>query len=126
MKKAIIVVMAIVMPFVFTSCSKDDADDAKYVFKYTAEDSGTVDITITLFEYTDEKESVGMYTFEAYNGLVEEFTAKPNAGKVKVYIRMTGGSTNLYRWVQQVYYLHRGGSIDIEITDKTMLGSNEP
>lgn len=33
-------------------------------------------------------------------------------------------STN--KWVQQVFYLNKGGNIDITITGETMIGTQEP
>lgn len=46
--------------------------------------------------------------------------------KVKVYVKMEGGSQTTIRWVQQVYYLQKGKNIDITVNGETIIGTKEP
>lgn len=125
--KKILLLVFMALPFVFTACSDDDDDDTTYEFKWEFEDSKSVTFTVSLLEYNNQDEKVNTSSFEAYEGLVSKITATENAEKVKVYIKMEGkyGSPT-YRWVQQVYYLNKGGNKEITITESTLLGSDEP
>lgn len=125
--KKILFLFAVVLPLIFTSCSKDDDDEiTTYTFKCNLEDYSTIETTVTLFEYTSSSEKVGTNSVTAKNGLTKAFTANEKTEKVKVYVKMDNGIKPSYNWVQQVFYLEKGKNTDIEVTGKTMLGTKEP
>lgn len=125
--KKILFLLAIALPLMFSSCSKDDDPSATtYTIKCDLEDHSVIETTITVFEYTDSGEKVGTNSVTAQNGLTKAFTANEKTEKVKVYVKMDNGIKPSYNWVQQVYYLEKEKNTDIELTGKTMLGSKEP
>jgi len=80
-----------------------------------------------LFEYNENGEIIGNSTInEIQSGYVESFVAKENSVKVKVQVRMSGGTSNSNEWVQQVFYLQKEGNTDIAINDETIIGTKEP
>ena len=92
-----------------------------------SESSSLISTDIWLFEYNDKDESVGNNTVDdVQDNYTEVFKANEQAVKVKVQIRMSGGTTSSNRWVQQVYYLTKGGNTDIKIDGETIIGTKEP
>ena len=114
-----------------TSCGDDDDEDVTtYTLKYSLDDSSSSLVDLSIFEYNEINESVNSNTLsEIKKGTNRQFTANERAVKVKVYLKMyssKGTSTAIYRWVQNVFYLKKGGDTIIEIKNDTMVGSQEP
>jgi len=112
-----------------SSCKKDKdpvEPDTTYTFKQSADIASGVTMGVMIFEYNDGNERVGQQSFEASEGLVRVFTASSRAIKVKVRVTLVAGSTEMIRWIQQVFYLEKGENIDIEIKSNTLMGTSEP
>lgn len=115
-----------------SSCSKDDGDDSVLTSTYTViysavEPADGIDLNIIVFEYNDKDEVIHQNPIKnAYMGLTSQFTAKPNAQKLKVYLEMRAGDLSSASWVQQIYYLEPGKNIEIDITDDIRVGKVEP
>lgn len=129
--KKILFLLAILPMIVFTACSDDDDSKQKqtsYTLKWNmSESSSLISTDVWLFEYNDKDESVGNNTVDdVQDNYTEVFKANEQAVKVKVQIRMSGGTTSSNRWVQQVYYLTKGGNTDIKIDGETIIGTKEP
>lgn len=57
------------------------------------------------------------------------FWAHPRSVKVKLYVIMYAADENIsqmYRWIQQVFYLEPEDNIDIILGDTTKIGPQEP
>lgn len=114
----------------FSSCSKDDdsALTSTYTVIYSApEPADGIEFNIIVFEYNDKDEIIHQNPIRnAYTGLTSQFTAMPNAQKLKVYLELKYADLNSSSWVQQIYYLEPGKNIEINITDDTRVGKVEP
>ncbi|MDY3979929.1 MAG: hypothetical protein SOZ00_07900 [Tidjanibacter sp.] len=125
MKKTIFIIYALLL-CALVSCSKEERVTT-YTFKYNVYDISGVVVNITLFEYNDIGEKIGTNSIiNCTYGTTKLFTAKHNAVKVKVYMNVTAGSSEIYKWVQQVYYLEADTNLDIDIENDTMIGGSEP
>lgn len=114
----------------FASCSKDEGEDPKpstYEVYYDIPNIDGITVTLTLFEYNASGESVATNTMSnCTSGTRRSFTANDKTTKVKVYNKFVAAGVTQYRWVQQVYYLNKGGNTNITISGTTMLGPSEP
>lgn len=123
--------IAITFSFCLSSCGSDD-DENEIVTKYTVKlnDQGSnsiVNVNLTIFEYNELGEKIGSQVWDkAEAGVSREFIANPMCVKVKIYIKLSAGSSSSSSWVQQVYYLKQGGSTNITIEGSTKTGSKEP
>lgn len=54
------------------------------------------------------------------------FTANERTELVKVYLKIVTNSSDISRWVQQVYYLEKGKNTEIVIDGQTLVGPTEP
>lgn len=125
--KKVLFMLALLPIFLFTSCSDDDDPaSTSYTFNWELEDYSMITINVILFEYSADGEKVANNTIECHQGLSKVFTANEKTEKVKVYVKMEGGSQTTIRWVQQVYYLQKGKNIDITVNGETIIGTKEP
>lgn len=120
--KKILFLLAMLPMFIFTACSSDDDNETTYTFNYQLEDNSLVKTECILFEYNSNGEKVVNHSIDCYYGLSETITANENSEKVKVYVKMNSSN----KWVQQVFYLNKGGNIDITVTGETIIGTKEP
>ncbi|NDW13191.1 hypothetical protein D0T50_09820 [Bacteroides sp. 214] len=123
--RKILLFLFFVLPLALVSCSSDD-DETTYTFTYSLDDSSSIEVSASIFEYTEAGEKVSTQTLTCFKGMSETFKAKPNAVKAKVYIIMSSSSGKSYRWVQQVYYLENGKDTKIALTGDTIIGTLEP
>lgn len=127
----LLTVVALTIGLSFSSCSKDDDDDAevKYIVKIDDDLGSTsiIDVDLTMFEYNNNGEKINSQTWKTVkSGESKEFTANPSAVKVKVYLTLSSTLTSSSsKWVQKVYYLNEGTTI-ISIEGTSVLGYNEP
>lgn len=125
--KKVLFMLALLPIFLFTSCSDDDDPaSTSYAFNWELEDYSMITTNVILFEYSADGEKVANNTIECHQGLSKVFTANEKTEKVKVYVKMEGGSQTTIRWVQQVYYLQKGKNIDITVNGETIIGTKEP
>lgn len=125
--KKVLFMLALLPIFLFTSCSDDDDPaSTSYTFNWKLEDYSMITTNVILFEYSADGEKVANNTIECHQGLSKVFTANEKTEKVKVYVKMEGGSQTTIRWVQQVYYLQKGKNIDITVNGETIIGTKEP
>lgn len=125
--KKVLLMLALLPIFLFTSCSDDDDPaSTSYTFNWELEDYSMITTNVILFEYSADGEKVANNTIECHQGLSKVFTANEKTEKVKVYVKMEGGSQTTIRWVQQVYYLQKGKNIDITVNGETIIGTKEP
>lgn len=128
--KKVLFLLAMLPLMLFTACSSDDEPkQTTYTLKWNADISSTsiVSVDVWLFEYNENGEIIGNSTInEIQSGYVESFVAKEKSVKVKVQVRMSGGTSNSNEWVQQVFYLQKEGNTDIPINNETIIGTKEP
>lgn len=125
--KKVLLMLALLPIFFLTSCSDDDDPaSTSYTFNWELEDYPSITTTVMLFEYNTEGEKVANNSIECHQGLSKVFNANEKTEKVKVYVKMEGGSQASIRWVQQVYYLQKGKNIDITVNGETIIGVKEP
>lgn len=126
--KKILFFLAMLPMVIFTSCSDDDDVQTTYTLKYNVEStSSRIETSVWLYEYNEIGEVVKTNTVDDITeNYTETFNANENAVKVKAQVRMSGGGIETNRWVQTVFYLETGGSTDISINDKTIVGIKEP
>lgn len=114
MKKVTLLLMMSMLLVTFSSCSK--LSESTYSLTNDTGMAGTVFIN----ECSDSNETINIVTCYFSDGETQEYTADEAAVKVKLYIE------ELNRWVQQVYYLEKGGHIDIIINGNTIVGPQKP
>lgn len=107
----------------FMSCSKDEDESAQYTFTNTTSFTDVV----YLFEYDSSGDKINSQTIEpVIQDKKYTFTADENAVKVKVYYKYSILSSTYSRWIQQVFVLKPGKTIDIVLEGETIVGSKEP
>lgn len=81
------------------------------------------------FEYNDADEKTGNHSITmATTGKSETYTANERSVKVKLYLKMYTdlNSYTEYKWVQQVFYLEKGKTIEVALADHSLVGNKEP
>ena len=81
------------------------------------------------FEYNDAGEKTGNHSITmATTGKSETYTANERSVKVKLYLKMYTdiNSYTEYKWVQQVFYLEKGKTIEVALADHSLVGNKEP
>lgn len=127
MKRTLKFMTMIVMVLSFvTSCSKDEKDPSMYTFTNTYM---TLDQAY-LFEYNSSGDKINTQTIdEVVKDRKYTFTATDDAVKVKVYIKYTNYFSSYpsqSKWIQQVFMLKPGSTIDIKLEGSTIIGNKEP
>jgi len=127
--KSYLSLILISLLFLF-SCTKVEEEyiPSTYTFKYSVNDYAGLSIDITLFEFNNLGEKIGTNSINnCKNGTMKTFTANKMAEKVKIfYILRTGTVSSTGKWVQQVFYLNKSDKATIEMTNNSIVGSNEP
>ena len=92
--------------------------------------SHPVQYDLTAYEFNEAGEKVANNSlYKAVYGTSKTFTASPRAVKVKFYVKLYSESSAFpaeYLWVQQVFYLEAGKSVEILLEEHTKVGRAEP
>lgn len=121
-----------------TSCEKDE--DKEVITKYSIVDrtSGKESAASYGMQYEcsayisecNDKDEIVENKSVNLSSIPTTKVANEMAVKLKVQINTTltykGESKTNKKWVQQVYYLKKGGTIEIVIDDETIVGSSRP
>ena len=137
MKRILTLFVFTVLAATITGCQKDSAgggETAKcsYTVKMAMTNvstSSTVHYDLMAFEYNDAGEKTGNHTITmATTGKSETYTANERSVKVKLYLKMYTdiNSYTEYKWVQQVFYLEKGKTIEVALADHSLVGNKEP
>lgn len=107
----------------FSACQKDTT----YTFVDNYGGSAFSEYSILLCEYDGAGTKV--FTNKLNYPKVGQkyvYTANEHAEIIKVKIQAQVGSTSFNRWIQQAFYLEKGGNINITLDGETIVGSSEP
>ena len=88
----------------------------------------TVYVELILCGYDDHNEKVSTNHMTRVNkGSTNTFVASEKAETIKVRVRFySSAATISNKWVQTKYNLKKGGNIQINIENNTVLGNDEP
>ena len=124
--KKLLFCLAIVALATLTSCTKETT----YTFTNNMDYSSYSNIReryTFLREYDINGHCVANNSIESsICGKSYAFTANDRTELVKVYLKVKTTSSEISRWVQQVYYLEKGKNTDITIDGETIVGPSEP
>lgn len=126
MKKILFLFSLLVL---FSSCSKDEEDVIKsstYTINYLTEAYEGMDEKLFIFEYNESGETIFSKSVDVYNGFNQKFTANETTKKIKLMIKIEYLSVKSSFWVQTVYYVKKGGNLDINVDGETITGKYEP
>ena len=137
MKRILTLFVFAVLAATITSCQKDAAgggETAKcsYTVKMAMTNvsaSSTVHYDLMAFEYNEAGEKTGNNTITmATTGKSQTYTANDRSVKVKLYIKMYTDKSSYteHKWVQQVFYLEKGKTIEVALADNSLVGNKEP
>lgn len=113
-----LILLCVACVLTFSSCSKDDENkESTYTLIYNSPTPWGEE-SVILFEYNSVGDKIKNNSIECEKGYTETFTASPNTEKVKVY---ADG-----KWIQQVFFLQKGGNIVIEVNGSSIIGNEEP
>ena len=91
--------------------------------------TSSVHYDLMAFEYNDAGEKTGNHTITlATTGKSETYTANDRSVKVKLYIKMYSDKSSYteHHWIQQVFFLEKGGNIVVALQDSSLIGPKEP
>ena len=131
------IITLIALAVLFIGCQKDpgatqDTAKCSYTVKMAmtgVTTTSTVHYDLMAFEYNDAGEKTGNHTITmATTGKSETYTANERSVKVKLYYKMytDNSSATAYKWVQQVFFLEKGKTIEVALTDSSLVGNKEP
>ena len=137
MKRILTLFVFAVLAATITGCQKDPAgagETAKcsYTVKMAMTNvsaSSTVHYDLMAFEYNEAGEKTGNNTITmATTGKSQTYTANDRSVKVKLYIKMYTDKSSYteHKWVQQVFYLEKGKTIEVALADNSLVGNKEP
>ena len=137
MKRILTLFVFAVLAATITSCQKAPAgggETAKcsYTVKMAMTNvsaSSTVHYDLMAFEYNEAGEKTGNNTITmATTGKSQTYTANDRSVKVKLYIKMYTDKSSYteHKWVQQVFYLEKGKTIEVALADNSLVGNKEP
>lgn len=137
MKRFLTLFVFVALVATTTGCQKDPAgggETAKcsYTVKMAMSNvsaSSIVHYDLMAFEYNDAGEKTGNQSITmATTGKSETYTANERSVKVKLYLKMYTdiNSYTEYKWVQQVFYLEKGKTIEVALSDHSLVGNKEP
>ena len=138
MKRLITLISLAMMMTITLGCQKGnpngDGDSAKctYTVKMAMTNvstTSTVHYDLMAFEYNDAGEKTGNHAItKATTGRSETYTANERSVKVKLYFKMYTDKSSYteYKWVQQVFYLEKGKTIEVALSDNSLVGNKEP
>ena len=113
---------------------EDDSPKAKTTYTVKMSMTGvtatsSVHYDLMAFEYNDAGEKTGNHTITlATTGKSETYTANDRSVKVKLYIKMYSDKSSYteHHWIQQVFFLEKGGNIVVALQDSSLIGPKEP
>ena len=126
MKKLLLFIPVLIL---FLGCEKNEPEpkDTTYAINSVLTEISGVTFGVTIFEYNEQNEKINSNTIPNFaKGTKKTFIANSLTKKVKIYMSATNQTTELRKWVQQVYYLIPNDNLNIIIRDDTMVGSSEP
>ena len=137
MKRILTLFVFAVLAATITSCQKDPAGSGEtakcsYTVKMAMTNvsaSSTVHYDLMAFEYNEAGEKTGNNTITmATTGKSQTYTANDRSVKVKLYIKMYTDKSSYteHKWVQQVFYLEKGKTIEVALADNSLVGNKEP
>lgn len=91
--------------------------------------TSTVHYDLMAFEYNEAGEKTGNNTITmATTGESQTYTANDRSVKVKLYFKMYTDKSSYteHKWVQQVFYLEKGKTIEVALSDNSLVGNKEP
>ena len=91
--------------------------------------TSTVHYDLMAFEYNEAGEKTGNNTITmATTGKSQTYTANDRSVKVKLYFKMYTNKSSYteHKWVQQVFYLEKGKTIEVALADNSLVGNKEP
>ena len=91
--------------------------------------TSTVHDDLMAFEYNEAGEKTGNNTITmATTGKSQTYTANDRSVKVKLYFKMYTNKSSYteHKWVQQVFYLEKGKTIEVALADNSLVGNKEP
>ena len=138
MKKLITLISLAILTTITFGCQKDPNGGKEESTKYSytvkmamtnVSASSTVHYDLMAFEYNDAGEKTGNRTITmATTGKSETYTANERSVKVKLYFKMYTDKSSYteHKWVQQVFYLEKGKTIEVALSDNSLVGNKEP
>ena len=91
--------------------------------------TSTVHYDLMAFEYNEAGEKTGNNTITmATTGKSQTYTANDRSVKAKLYFKMYTNKSSYteHKWVQQVFYLEKGKTIEVALADNSLVGNKEP
>lgn len=133
--KRIITLFALAVLFI--GCQKEpggnqDTVKCSYTVKMAMTNvstTSTVHYDLMAFEYNEAGEKTGNNTITmATTGKSQTYTANDRSVKVKLYFKMYTDKSSYteHKWVQQVFYLEKGKTIEVALADNSLVGNKEP
>lgn len=124
----------------FAGCEKENTTSSnvgssnQQTSTYTVNVSGVdvpsgMALEFVVFEYSSSNERIQVNRFNlTSSSMTKTYTANSRTEKVKIAWVASNPSTgqSATRWVQQVFYLDKGGNTVINITGNTTVGATEP
>lgn len=131
------IITLIALAVLFIGCQKDpgatqDTVKCSYTVKMVmtgVTTTSTVHYDLMAFEYNEAGEKTGNHTITmATTGKSETYTANERSVKVKLYFKMYTDKSSYteHKWVQQVFYLEKGKTIEVALMDSSLVGNKEP
>ena len=138
MKRIISMIMLVAIAAMTLGCQKDpgageqQATQSKYTVTMAMTGvtaTSTVHYDLMAFEYNDAGEKTGNHSITlATTGRSETYTANERSIKVKLYYKMYTDKSSYteHKWVQQVFYLEKGKTIEVALANNSIVGNLEP
>ena len=138
MKRIISMIMLVAIAAMTLGCQKDpgageqQATQSKYTVTMAMTGvtaTSTVHYDLMAFEYNDAGEKTGNHSITlATTGRSETYTANERSIKVKLYYKMYTDKSSYteHKWVQQVFYLEKGKTIEVALANNSLVGNLEP
>ena len=138
MKRIYPLIALVVLAAMTVGCQKDpgageqQTAQCKYTVKMAMTNvttTSTPHFDLMAFEYNDAGEKTGNHTITlATTGKSEIYTANEHSVKVKLYFKMYADNSSYteHKWVQQVFYLEKGKTIEVALTGNSLVGNKEP
>ena len=115
-----------------TGAGEQQTAQSKYTVKMAMTNvttTSTVHYDLMAFEYSDAGEKTANHTITmATTGKSETYTANEHSVKVKLYYKMYTDKSSYteHKWVQQVFYLEKGKTIEVALANNSLVGNLEP
>lgn len=131
------IITLLAIAFMLIGCQKDpnsgqDTAKCSYTLKMAmtgVTTTSNVHYDLMAFEYNDAGEKTGNNTITMVTtGKSQTYTANDRSVKVKLYFKMymDKSSYTEHKWVQQVFYLEKGKTIEVALSDNSLVGNKEP